>query len=63
MSWTSQRNHTIWVVQCSKTHRVIVVFDRKFFAEEYIEDHPDTYWTRMNVNEEGGETNVNSKSL
>ena len=56
MSWMSQRNHTIWVVQDMSTNKVIVVFDRKYYAEEYIKTHPHTMWTRMNVNEEGGET-------
>ena len=50
MSWATNRNHPIWVVQRISTGRVIAVYDRLSEAVSHTEEDPSTKWTRMVMN-------------
>lgn len=52
MGWNSRRNSVVWVVQRTSTGRVLCVYDRKYAAEMYVDEHPNTHWVRRVMNQE-----------
>jgi len=50
MSWATNRNHAVWVIQRRSTGRLIAIYDRKSEAEKHVHQDPSTKWTRMQMN-------------